>query len=86
METLVRQNKLKKKTGEQCMPRTKEIFRRVILGKRAIGSSALACVINSSFLLLLCFHVVTVHWQRYLLMWRLHQRHVVLDPEISDDN
>jgi hypothetical protein len=46
------------------MPRTKEIFRSAILGTRAIGSSALAYVINSSFLLLLCFRVVTVHWQR----------------------
>jgi hypothetical protein len=54
------------------MPCAKEIFRSAILGTRAIGSSALAYVISSSFLLLLCFHVTTVHWQCELLMWRLH--------------
>jgi len=57
------------------MPRAKEIFRSAILGTRAIGSSALLYVINSSFLLLLlllCFNVIAVHWQRELLTWRLN--------------
>jgi len=54
------------------MPCAKEIFRSAILGTRAIGSLALVYVINSSFLFLLCFHFITVHWHRELLTWRLH--------------
>ena len=86
LETPIGQKKYFKKLGQQCMPCVKEIFRSAILDTRAIGSSSLAYVVNSSFLLLLCFHVITVHWQRELLMWRLNQRHVVHDPEIFHDN
>ena len=57
LETLIGQKKYFKKIGDQCMPRAKEIFRSAVLGTRAIGSSALANVIISSFLLL-CFHVI----------------------------
>ena len=42
MERLVGQKKLKKQVGRLWMSRAKEIFLRVILGTRALGSSALA--------------------------------------------
>ena len=67
LEMLIGQKKYLKKLGELCMPRDKEIFRSAIFDTRAVGSSALVYVMNSSFLLLLCFHVITVHWQRELL-------------------